>query len=84
MNDECNQMHFQKESILIRLNFQPDLYICVFCSAQRLHALQLELTSVQLLREQLEESIKHNKELRDELESEVHRAKLREGAVQIH
>lgn len=61
--------------------------MCVFfffCSAQRLHALQLELTSVQLLREQLEESIRNNKELRDELESEIHRAKLREGAVQIH
>lgn len=55
-----------------------------FCSAQRLHALQLELTSVQLLREQLEESIKNNKELRDELESEIHRAKLGEGAVKIH
>lgn len=55
-----------------------------FCSAQRLHALQLELTSVQLLREQLEESIRNNKELRDKLESEIHRAKLREGAVQIH
>uniref|UniRef100_H3DN36 CDK5 regulatory subunit-associated protein 2/Myomegalin coiled coil domain-containing protein n=1 Tax=Tetraodon nigroviridis TaxID=99883 RepID=H3DN36_TETNG len=48
-------------------------------SAQRLHALQLELTSVQLLREQLEESIRNNKELRDELESEIHRTKLREG-----
>lgn len=55
-----------------------------FYSAQRLHALQLELTSVQLLREQLEESIKTNKELRDDLEREIHRAELREGAVQTH
>ncbi|KAM9337803.1 CDK5 regulatory subunit-associated protein 2 [Symphorus nematophorus] len=48
-------------------------------SAQRLHALQLELTAVQLLRQKLEESIKTNEELRDGLEREMHRAKLREG-----
>ncbi|KAK7896463.1 hypothetical protein WMY93_021788 [Mugilogobius chulae] len=48
-------------------------------SAQRLHALQLELTAVQLLRQQLEESIKINEELRDDLEAEIHRVKLREG-----
>ncbi|CAJ1070285.1 CDK5 regulatory subunit-associated protein 2 isoform X6 [Xyrichtys novacula] len=48
-------------------------------SAQRLHALQLELTAVQLLRQQLEDSIKTNEELRDDLEREIHRAKVREG-----
>ncbi|KAM3600500.1 uncharacterized protein V6R79_024305 [Siganus canaliculatus] len=48
-------------------------------SVQRLHALQLELTAVQLLRQQLEENIKTNEELRDDLEREIHRAKLREG-----
>ncbi|XP_035996244.1 CDK5 regulatory subunit-associated protein 2 isoform X2 [Fundulus heteroclitus] len=48
-------------------------------SAQRLHALQLELTAVQLLRQQLEDSIKTNEELRDDLEREIQRAKLREG-----
>ncbi|XP_070780479.1 CDK5 regulatory subunit-associated protein 2 [Enoplosus armatus] len=48
-------------------------------SVQRLHALQLELTAVQLLRQQLEESIKTNEELRDDLEREIRRAKLREG-----
>ncbi|XP_034565146.1 CDK5 regulatory subunit-associated protein 2 isoform X4 [Notolabrus celidotus] len=48
-------------------------------SAQRLHALQLELTAVQLLRQQLEDSIKSNEELRDDLEREIHRAKVREG-----
>ncbi|XP_026211663.1 CDK5 regulatory subunit-associated protein 2 isoform X3 [Anabas testudineus] len=48
-------------------------------SAQRLHALQLELTAVQLLRQQLEESVRTNQELRDDLEREIHRAKLREG-----
>ncbi|XP_078812333.1 CDK5 regulatory subunit-associated protein 2 isoform X3 [Oryzias latipes] len=48
-------------------------------SAQRLHALQLELTAVQLLRQQLEDGIKANEELRDDLEKELHRAKLREG-----
>uniref|UniRef100_A0A8P4G5A3 CDK5 regulatory subunit-associated protein 2 n=1 Tax=Dicentrarchus labrax TaxID=13489 RepID=A0A8P4G5A3_DICLA len=48
-------------------------------SAQRLHALQLELAAVQLLRQQLEDSIKTNEELRDDLEREIHRAKLREG-----
>ncbi|XP_054614134.1 LOW QUALITY PROTEIN: CDK5 regulatory subunit-associated protein 2 [Dunckerocampus dactyliophorus] len=48
-------------------------------SAQRFHALQLELTAVQLLRQQLEDSIKTNKELRDDLERELDRAKAREG-----
>uniref|UniRef100_A0A1A8RHM4 CDK5 regulatory subunit associated protein 2 n=1 Tax=Nothobranchius rachovii TaxID=451742 RepID=A0A1A8RHM4_9TELE len=48
-------------------------------SAQRLHALQLELTAVQLLRQQLEDSIKTNEELRDDLEREMQKAKLREG-----
>ncbi|XP_075870002.1 CDK5 regulatory subunit-associated protein 2 isoform X5 [Nelusetta ayraudi] len=48
-------------------------------SAQRLHALQLELTAVQLLREQLEEGIKTNEELRDAFERELQRAKLGEG-----
>ena len=58
--------------------------MCVFCSAQRFHALQLELTAVQLLRQQLEEGIKTNEELRDDLEREIQRTKLREGAVQTH
>ncbi|XP_047425112.1 CDK5 regulatory subunit-associated protein 2 isoform X3 [Mugil cephalus] len=48
-------------------------------SAQRLHALQLELAAVQLLRQQLEDGIKTNEELRDDLERELHKAKLREG-----
>ncbi|KAM4720438.1 CDK5 regulatory subunit-associated protein 2 isoform 3-T3 [Anableps anableps] len=48
-------------------------------SAHRLHSLQLELTAVQLLRQQLEDSIKTNEELRDDLEREIQRAKLREG-----
>ncbi|RVE65985.1 hypothetical protein OJAV_G00122060 [Oryzias javanicus] len=48
-------------------------------SAQRLHALQLELTAVQLLRQQLEDGIKANEELRDDLEKELDRAKIREG-----
>lgn len=56
----------------------------MICSAQRLHALQLELTAVQLLRQQLEESIRTNEELRGDLEREIHRAKLREGAVKTH
>ncbi|TNN58666.1 Myomegalin [Liparis tanakae] len=53
-------------------------------SAQRLHALQLELTAVQLLRQQLEASIRTNEQLRDDLEREMHSAKLPEGAVQTH
>lgn len=56
----------------------------MICSVQRLHALQLELTAVQLLRQQLEESIRTNEELRGDLEREIHRAKLREGAVKTH
>ncbi|XP_078143085.1 CDK5 regulatory subunit-associated protein 2 isoform X1 [Centroberyx gerrardi] len=52
-------------------------------SAQRLHALQLELTAVQLLRQQLEEGIKTNEELRDDLEREIHRAQLGEGMDQV-
>lgn len=55
-----------------------------FRSAQRLHSLQLELTAVQLLREQLEQGIKTNEELRDALERELQRAKPGEGAVQTH
>lgn len=39
---------------------------------------------MQLLREQLEEGIKTNEELRDALERELQRAKLGEGAVQTH
>lgn len=39
---------------------------------------------MQLLRQQLEESVRTNQELRDDLEREIHRAKLREGAVQTH
>ncbi|XP_046901597.1 CDK5 regulatory subunit-associated protein 2-like isoform X3 [Hypomesus transpacificus] len=48
-------------------------------SAQRLHALQMELTAVQLLRQQLEEGVRTNEELREDLEREIHRAQLREG-----
>ncbi|XP_023840272.1 CDK5 regulatory subunit-associated protein 2 isoform X5 [Salvelinus sp. IW2-2015] len=49
-------------------------------SAQRLHALQMELTAVTLLRQQLEEGIRSNEELREDLEREIARAKLsREG-----
>lgn len=55
--------------------------LLVLFSGQRLHALQLELTAVQLLRQQLEDSVRTNEELRDDLEREIQRAKLREGAV---
>ncbi|XP_059894564.1 CDK5 regulatory subunit-associated protein 2 isoform X6 [Gadus macrocephalus] len=48
-------------------------------SSQRLHALQLELTAVQLLRQQLEEGIRTNEGLRDQLEGELLQAQLREG-----
>uniref|UniRef100_A0A672HT79 CDK5 regulatory subunit associated protein 2 n=1 Tax=Salarias fasciatus TaxID=181472 RepID=A0A672HT79_SALFA len=49
-------------------------------SVQRLHALQMELTAVQLLRQQLEDGIKANEELRDDLEREMQKSKLREGS----
>ncbi|XP_014899100.1 CDK5 regulatory subunit-associated protein 2 isoform X9 [Poecilia latipinna] len=62
----------QLYSSLVRTVKEPD-------SGQRLHALQLELTAVQLLRQQLEDSVKTNEELRDDLEREIQRAKLREG-----
>ncbi|XP_077594073.1 CDK5 regulatory subunit-associated protein 2 [Stigmatopora nigra] len=52
-------------------------------SAQRLHALQLELTAVQLLRQQLEDGIKANEELRDDLERELERVKVGEGAIGV-
>ncbi|XP_061912817.1 CDK5 regulatory subunit-associated protein 2 isoform X8 [Entelurus aequoreus] len=48
-------------------------------SAQRFHALQMELTAVQLLRQKHEDSIKTNEDLRDNLEQELDRAKAREG-----
>ncbi|XP_041753568.2 CDK5 regulatory subunit-associated protein 2 isoform X3 [Coregonus clupeaformis] len=57
-------------------------------SAQRLHALQMELTAVTLLRQQLEEGIRSNEELREDLEREIARAKLsgagREGQGEGH
>ncbi|XP_043999901.1 CDK5 regulatory subunit-associated protein 2 isoform X2 [Gambusia affinis] len=62
----------QLYSSLVRTVKEPD-------SGQRLHALQLELTAVQLLRQQLEDSVRTNEELRDDLEREIQRAKLREG-----
>ncbi|XP_014852641.1 PREDICTED: myomegalin-like isoform X3 [Poecilia mexicana] len=62
----------QLYSSLVRTVKEPD-------SGQRLHALQLELTAVQLLRQQLEDGVKTNEELRDDLEREIQRAKLREG-----
>jgi len=46
------------------------LCVCV-CSSQRLHALQLELAAVQLLRQQLEESLRNNEALRDALEARL-------------
>ncbi|KAI1904757.1 hypothetical protein AGOR_G00008980 [Albula goreensis] len=48
-------------------------------SAQRLHALQMDLTAVQLLRQQLEEGVRSNEDLRQDLEREIQHAKQREG-----
>ncbi|XP_064164743.1 CDK5 regulatory subunit-associated protein 2 isoform X10 [Anguilla rostrata] len=48
-------------------------------SAQRLHALQMELAAVQLLRQRLEEGVRTNEDLRQDLEREIQRAKQREG-----
>ncbi|XP_010899423.2 CDK5 regulatory subunit-associated protein 2 [Esox lucius] len=44
-------------------------------SAQRIHALQMELTAVTLLRQQLEEGIRSNDQLRQQLDREISRAK---------
>lgn len=82
-SENANIIFIQLTYLVVKL-YILFMHVC-FCSAQRLHALQLELTAVQLLREQLEESIKTNEELRDDLERELHRAKqLGEGAVQTH
>uniref|UniRef100_A0A3P8Z2L7 CDK5 regulatory subunit associated protein 2 n=1 Tax=Esox lucius TaxID=8010 RepID=A0A3P8Z2L7_ESOLU len=52
-------------------------------SAQRIHALQMELTAVTLLRQQLEEGIRSNDQLRQQLDREISRAKQSgEGALQ--
>ncbi|XP_062409721.1 CDK5 regulatory subunit-associated protein 2 isoform X2 [Sardina pilchardus] len=48
-------------------------------SASRLQSLQLELTAVQLLRQQLESSIQANEQLREQLEQDLQRANQREG-----
>ncbi|KAJ8339140.1 hypothetical protein SKAU_G00359260 [Synaphobranchus kaupii] len=48
-------------------------------SAQRLHALQMELAAVQLLRQKLEEGVRTNEDLRQDLEREIQRNKQREG-----
>ncbi|KAL0965156.1 hypothetical protein UPYG_G00277500 [Umbra pygmaea] len=44
-------------------------------SAQRLHSLQMELTAVTLLRQQLEEGVRSNTELRDHLDRAIAQAK---------
>ncbi|MBN3322421.1 CK5P2 protein, partial [Atractosteus spatula] len=62
----------QLYSNLVRSVKEPD-------SAQRLHNLQMELAAVQLLRQQLEEGIRGNEELREDLEKELHQAKRGEG-----
>ncbi|XP_016404095.1 myomegalin-like isoform X3 [Sinocyclocheilus rhinocerous] len=49
-------------------------------SVERLQALQLELTAVSLLRQQLESGVQMNTELRDQLQKEIQRAKRREGS----
>ncbi|XP_036444694.1 myomegalin-like isoform X2 [Colossoma macropomum] len=49
-------------------------------SAQRLQALQLELAALTLLRQQLEDGIRCNEELREQLHREIQRANQREGA----
>ncbi|XP_029920528.1 CDK5 regulatory subunit-associated protein 2 isoform X2 [Myripristis murdjan] len=78
-------LHEEHEALNRALRAEQQLYSSLVRtvkeqdSAQRLHALQLELTAVQLLREQLEEGIKTNEELRDDLEREIHRAQLKEG-----
>ncbi|XP_047661357.1 CDK5 regulatory subunit-associated protein 2 isoform X5 [Tachysurus fulvidraco] len=48
-------------------------------SAQRLQALQLELTAVTLLRQQLEDGVRNNNELREQLCREIQRVNQREG-----
>lgn len=52
-----------------------------FCSVERLQALQLELTAVSLLRQQLENGVQMNEKLRDELQREIQRVKQTEGGV---
>ncbi|XP_066501258.1 myomegalin-like [Hoplias malabaricus] len=49
-------------------------------STQRLQALQLELAALTLLRQQLEDGIRCNEELREQLHREIQRANQREGA----
>ncbi|XP_029108693.1 CDK5 regulatory subunit-associated protein 2 isoform X2 [Scleropages formosus] len=49
-------------------------------SPQCLHALEMELTAVQLLRQQLEDGIQSNENLRQDLEREIQNAKQREGS----
>ncbi|KAI7795827.1 myomegalin [Triplophysa rosa] len=60
-------------STLIRAVKQHD-------SVERLQALQLELTAVSLLRQQLEYGVQMNEKLRDELQREIQKAKLTEGS----
>ncbi|XP_058270947.1 CDK5 regulatory subunit-associated protein 2 isoform X3 [Hemibagrus wyckioides] len=48
-------------------------------SAKRLQALQLELTAVTLLRQQLEDGVRNNNELREQLCREIQRVNQREG-----
>ncbi|KAI5612920.1 myomegalin isoform X4 [Silurus asotus] len=49
-------------------------------SAQRLQSLQLELATVAILRQQLEDGVRNNNELREQLRQEIQRVNQREGA----
>lgn len=57
-------------------------HLCVFSSARRLQALQLELAAVSLLRQRLEDGVRDNSELREQLRREIQRVNQREGVVQ--
>ncbi|XP_056146744.1 CDK5 regulatory subunit-associated protein 2 isoform X3 [Lampris incognitus] len=81
-------LHEEHEALNRALRAEQQLYSSLVRtvkeqnSAQRLHALQLELTAVQLLRQQLEDGIKTNEELRDDLEKEIHKAQFKQDLVE--
>ncbi|XP_028830443.1 CDK5 regulatory subunit-associated protein 2 isoform X2 [Denticeps clupeoides] len=79
-------LHIEWEGLNRALRMEQQLYSNLVRAVKQqdsialLQALQLELTAVQLLRQQLEAGIHGNEQLREQLETEMQRANQKEGA----
>ncbi|XP_042603548.1 CDK5 regulatory subunit-associated protein 2-like isoform X1 [Cyprinus carpio] len=82
LSDQLNEQTELNRALRAEQHLYSDLIRAVKerDSVERLQALQLELTAVSLLRQQLESGVQTNTELRDQLQKEIQRAKQREGS----